>query len=260
MAVSRRLRFEILRRDNHACRYCGACAPDVPLTVDHVVPVALGGGDDPSNLVTACKDCNAGKSSAHPDSTLVADVANDALRWSNAMRVAADLRSRHRERIGELCSAVRAEWESWTIGGQPVPMHPTWDVSIEQFYEAGFSDPLEYEHLIRVTMSKTKVRHEERWTYFCGCVWRAITDMQDKARQIVEWERQDAEEKARREAAALTIAEIGGRMIGAFTDWDFYEMLGWCDATCPHPDSQDPEAPASRWFDDFYNGFDAVRR
>ncbi|AWN05089.1 HNH endonuclease [Gordonia phage Easley] len=40
MAVSKRLRYEILRRDNHTCRYCGATAPDVPLTVDHVVPVS----------------------------------------------------------------------------------------------------------------------------------------------------------------------------------------------------------------------------
>lgn len=44
MAVSKRLRFEVLRRDNHACRYCGATPPDVVLTIDHVVQTALGGG------------------------------------------------------------------------------------------------------------------------------------------------------------------------------------------------------------------------
>lgn len=58
MTVSKRIRFEVLRRDNYTCRYCGGSAPDVKLTVDHVMPVALG---DPTNLVTACKDCNAGK-------------------------------------------------------------------------------------------------------------------------------------------------------------------------------------------------------
>ncbi|MCZ7413118.1 HNH endonuclease [Streptomyces sp. WMMC897] len=63
MAVSKRLRYEILRRDNHACRYCGATAPSVPLRVDHVVPVALGGEDHPNNLVTSCEPCNNGKSS-----------------------------------------------------------------------------------------------------------------------------------------------------------------------------------------------------
>lgn len=56
MAISKRLRFEVLRRDNHMCRYCGRGAPDVALTVDHVVPVALGGHSDPTNLVTACVD------------------------------------------------------------------------------------------------------------------------------------------------------------------------------------------------------------
>ena len=63
MAVTKRVRFEVLRRDNHTCRYCGASAPDTTLTVDHVTPVALGGSHDPSNLVAACKDCNAGKAS-----------------------------------------------------------------------------------------------------------------------------------------------------------------------------------------------------
>src|SRR5438045_4098958 len=68
--ISKRLRYEILRRDNHACRYCGATAPDTPLTVDHVVPTALGGGDDPTNLVTACADCNGGKTSTTPGAEL----------------------------------------------------------------------------------------------------------------------------------------------------------------------------------------------
>ena len=35
MAVSKRLRYEILRRDNFACHYCGAAAPDVKLNADH---------------------------------------------------------------------------------------------------------------------------------------------------------------------------------------------------------------------------------
>ena len=61
MAVSKRTRFEVLRRDNHACRYCGRTAPEVKLTLDHVVPVSLGGTDDPDNLVAACHDCNSGE-------------------------------------------------------------------------------------------------------------------------------------------------------------------------------------------------------
>ncbi|MFF0055622.1 HNH endonuclease [Streptomyces microflavus] len=63
MAVSKRLRYEILRRDRFTCRYCGASAPDAPMRVDHVTPVALGGTDHPSNLVAACEPCNSGKTS-----------------------------------------------------------------------------------------------------------------------------------------------------------------------------------------------------
>ena len=59
--LSKRLRFMVLERDNFTCRYCGAKAPDVELQVDHVIPVAKGGADDPDNLVTACVDCNSGK-------------------------------------------------------------------------------------------------------------------------------------------------------------------------------------------------------
>lgn len=87
MSVSKRLRFEIFRRDNHACRYCGATASDTPLTIDHVMPTALGGTNDPSNLVTACQDCNAGKTSSIPATLYVADVAEDALERARARRL-----------------------------------------------------------------------------------------------------------------------------------------------------------------------------
>ena len=59
--LTKRVRFEILKRDNFACRYCGAKAPDVVLHCDHVHPVARGGKNELENLVTACRDCNAGK-------------------------------------------------------------------------------------------------------------------------------------------------------------------------------------------------------
>lgn len=80
MAVSQRLRYEILRRDNHACRYCGATAPGVKLNVDHVIPTSLGGSDKPDNLVTACADCNGGKTSSMPNAMTVEDVDQDAFR------------------------------------------------------------------------------------------------------------------------------------------------------------------------------------
>ena len=62
MSLSIRTRFEILKRDNFTCQYCGGSAPVVVLEVDHVTPVSLGGSNAPDNLITSCRDCNAGKS------------------------------------------------------------------------------------------------------------------------------------------------------------------------------------------------------
>ena len=56
------LRFAVLRRDQFTCRYCGCQAPNVQLEVDHLLPVSQGGDDAIGNLVTACWDCNRGKS------------------------------------------------------------------------------------------------------------------------------------------------------------------------------------------------------
>lgn len=60
-SISKKTRFEVFKRDSFACQYCGKHAPEVVLHVDHIVPVAQGGGYDLANLVTACVDCNLGK-------------------------------------------------------------------------------------------------------------------------------------------------------------------------------------------------------
>lgn len=62
ITIGKRLRFEIFARDGFTCKYCGRQSDVVPLQIDHVLPVCQGGTNDPENLVTACADCNAGKS------------------------------------------------------------------------------------------------------------------------------------------------------------------------------------------------------
>lgn len=60
-SISKRVRFEVFKRDCFTCQYCGTKAPDVLLELDHVRPVADGGRADILNLTTACVDCNSGK-------------------------------------------------------------------------------------------------------------------------------------------------------------------------------------------------------
>lgn len=67
--ISKTLRFEVFKRDSFKCRYCGRAAPEVVLNLEHVVPVARGGLDEIANFVTACADCNGGKSDCPLDGT-----------------------------------------------------------------------------------------------------------------------------------------------------------------------------------------------
>ena len=59
--ISTKTRFEIFKRDNFTCQYCGKCVPSVILEVDHIIPVSKGGENSKDNLITACFECNRGK-------------------------------------------------------------------------------------------------------------------------------------------------------------------------------------------------------
>lgn len=185
MAVSKRLRFEVLRRDSHTCRYCGRSAPEVKLTVDHVVPETLGGSDDPDNLVAACSDCNAGKSSVPADAPLVNDVAVDAARWSRAMQEVAETRRSQREEARRRQEAFIAKWNTWTYqNDKPVDLSAAWRSSIDQFITAG----LEVDELTELVDVAMEARVRDTWRYFCGCCWRRITQNQEAARSLITYE------------------------------------------------------------------------
>jgi 5-methylcytosine-specific restriction endonuclease McrA len=48
----------IHKRDGSYCRICGSTKN---LTIDHIIPLAKNGSDDPSNLQILCKSCNSRK-------------------------------------------------------------------------------------------------------------------------------------------------------------------------------------------------------
>lgn len=70
--ISKKVRFEVFRRDGFTCQYCGAKPPEAVLHVDHIVPVAEGGGNEMTNLATACQECNLGKGARLLDDDAVA--------------------------------------------------------------------------------------------------------------------------------------------------------------------------------------------
>lgn len=59
------MRQEVYRRDERVCVYCGTECEAEELTIDHVIPLALGGLDEMTNWATCCLSCN-GRKAAQP--------------------------------------------------------------------------------------------------------------------------------------------------------------------------------------------------
>ena len=72
-AISKKIRFEIFKRDKFTCKWCGRSPvqDEVILEVDHITPVKLGGNNHMLNLVTSCFDCNRGKAANKIDDNKV---------------------------------------------------------------------------------------------------------------------------------------------------------------------------------------------
>jgi hypothetical protein len=187
MAVSKRVRYEVLKRDNHTCRYCGATAPDTTLTVDHVTPTALGGTDDPSNLVTACRDCNAGKASTSPTAELVADVKQLDMKWASAIRRVAQARARQHKKCDTYVNKFNDAWLTYHTSSGEVYRPDGWRHSIERFYDLGV--PIdEITRCALIALGNDRIRSGDTFRYFAGCVWRVVTEMQEAAKELLDGE------------------------------------------------------------------------
>jgi len=64
--ISGKVQQIIWRRDGFTCMYCAQQMGDVQLTVDHFMPLSLGGEDNEHNYVSACVRCNREKGAMHP--------------------------------------------------------------------------------------------------------------------------------------------------------------------------------------------------
>lgn len=223
MAVSKRLRYEILRRDNHACRYCGAKASEVKLTVDHVVPQSLGGSDDPDNLAAACTACNGGKAASNPDAPLVKDVSADALRWAAAIKAAAEDMLSDLDRRDLARAEFDEAWSKWGMGSgsnrRTVPRPDDWGKSVDAFLAAGLPMPVLLD-CVHKAMSNKKLQVDHIFRYVCGIAWKKITEIQESARERLAAEDAPAGD-GRAETYELMYRELVGHVFG---------MLGYVES------------------------------
>ena len=58
---TREVKRLVYERDNFTCKICGiqnGKGKDVPMEIDHIIPVTKGGTDTMGNLQVLCKKCN----------------------------------------------------------------------------------------------------------------------------------------------------------------------------------------------------------
>lgn len=121
MAISKKTRFEIFKRDGFKCQYCGCNPPSVTLEVDHIIPVSKGGQDDIDNLVTSCFDCNRGKSNKElttmPQSTVekTEQMIEKEAQYLAYKKVLASIKRRQQKEINLIDEIYSNYYDGWCL-------------------------------------------------------------------------------------------------------------------------------------------------
>lgn len=171
VGLSKRTRFEVFKRDGFICQYCGKHPPEVTLEVDHIVPVVEGGGNDQTNLVTSCCDCNRGKAgvslSVVPKS--LAEQAAEIKEREEQLLGYRDIIQEHLQRVDD---------DKWQVADALIPkssengLRRDWLRSIKTFNERL---PLhEVMDAVEIAWAKKPYSDRQRFLYFCGVCWNKI--------------------------------------------------------------------------------------
>lgn len=175
--ISARTRFEIFKRDYFTCQYCGRKPPAIILHVDHIVPVAQGGGHENENLTTSCQDCNLGKSDValssvvEPIKDRIAIERERMLQmeqynsWLTEIKQAKD----HDFRLvsDAIISAEGGDWANFEIAGQRAA---TVRMLLKRLPRVEIIEAVE----IADSRISFKDSPYKAFKYFCGICWRKV--------------------------------------------------------------------------------------
>lgn len=109
--ISKKMRFEVFKRDGFTCQYCGKSAPDVVLHIDHIEPVKNGGKSEILNYLTACIDCNLGKGARELSDNSVVSKQQAQLQQLNERKEQMKLMLKWRNELAKLDDVQAKEVE-----------------------------------------------------------------------------------------------------------------------------------------------------
>ncbi len=170
--ISKKIRFEVFKRDSFICQYCGDTPPKVILEIDHLEPVSKGGSNNINNLITSCFDCNRGKTNI-PLDRIPAPIAENLeilkekeLQLKEYNKLVRNIESI----ISRQISGVSKIFQETFVNNEITERFKR--VSIKQFI-----NKLDYEKVkdaMAIACSKIPHNSEQSLRYFCGICWRQI--------------------------------------------------------------------------------------
>lgn len=182
MSIGKRLRFEVFKRDGFTCQYCGRTPPAVVLHCDHIHPVSDGGKDEVLNLVTACQDCNLGKSNVplcqvtKPLAEMMEEAAERKLQVDAYNQFLTEIRDAEnavvasigRHWFDQFCP--KNERGTWVFGAARAQTIRTFLKKLA---------PVQITEAIDIALARMNASmnyDEKAWKYFCGVCWNKIRE------------------------------------------------------------------------------------
>lgn len=179
VALSKKKRFDVFKRDSFTCQYCGATPPTVVLEVDHITPVLHGGKNAIDNLITACFSCNRGKAAV-----LLSDIPQSLKDRAEETKereaqiigynaILTDRATRINNDAWDVASAV--EGQIWICEANPAEL-----LSIKTFL--GRLPKQEVMDAAEIAFCKSLYSSKKRFSYFCGICWSKIREYENGSR------------------------------------------------------------------------------
>jgi hypothetical protein len=171
-AISKKVRFEIFKRDGFCCAYCGKRPPQTTLEVDHINPVVNGGDNSIDNLITSCFDCNRGKGKGLL-SSIPESLKDKAKRIKEC-----ELQLSEYRKIIEV-QEKRITSDVWDVVHELFnedrnTIRTAWFKSIRQFNDIlGLDEVISSAQLAYYKIGH-KTNEENYFKYFCGICWNKV--------------------------------------------------------------------------------------
>ena len=174
-SLSKKSRFDVFKRDDFRCQYCGASPPSATLEIDHIKPVSKNGGNSEDNLITACFDCNRGKAanelSVVPDTLAnklkIAEERADQLKaYEKAIRARKSAITRKVNKIEVIFQAVYSDRE----------FTDSFKASVRSFLDKLPSPVVED----AMSLAVDRINDPRgALKYFCGICWARIREVEN---------------------------------------------------------------------------------